>query len=320
MTHARAISDRTRWVCFLGIALSVTAIASAIARSHTGSALPLAASFDLALTVPAAWYWIMVRSGRRSKVTLILVALAGLMRAATLFPETVPGKMWIGAGLELAVAGIVIHSLRAAPLADSGLDPVERLERAIGRTFSGAAARLMATELSVFYYAFAWKAKPHSPAGSRTFTLHEKSGAAVLIGCLAGISLLEIVPVHLLLHRWSAVGAWGVTALSIWGAVWMAALARSFRLRPSWIDEEGVHVRFGLLFRLFIPLDQIAAILPGSDAPAGARVVPRGAVPALYLRFTHALQAELLLGVKRSLPGIALAPDQAEALSDLQAL
>jgi hypothetical protein len=54
-----------------------------------------AAVFDLTITTAALYYWLLVRPGLRSRTTMYLVALLGLFRAAFLFPEVIPGRIWI---------------------------------------------------------------------------------------------------------------------------------------------------------------------------------------------------------------------------------
>lgn len=270
---------------------------------------------DLALTVPAAWYWLVVRPGLRSKVTLVFVAFLGLWRAAFLFPDVVPGKIWIGGGLELAIVVAVVTGLRGHR-GSSGMedaDPVDRLRHAVARiTPSSVAAKAMASEFLIFYYAFAWKPKPHVPPGMKAFSLHERSATNVLMGCMALVSLLEIVPVHVVLaSRWSATAAWIATGLSLWGAVWILALGRSFALRPTLAGPDSITVRYGLLFRLRIPVDRIRSIESAGSLPAGSKTIPKGTPASVCIHLKEPLEAELLLGFTKRVTAIGLSADDA---------
>lgn len=322
------------WVLFLGLTLSVSALAAFLAHTPHPYPVDVAICLDLALTIPAAWYLLMVRTGLRSAATVPLIAMIGLWRASLLFPSIVPGKLWIGAGLEVALLGTLIMGLRAARLASAAFDdadPVDRLRAAVTHLFSpqtmnrsdSLPAKAMATEFSVFYYAFGWKLKPHIPPASRAFTLHERSGANVLIGCLAAISLLEITPVHLLLNHWFPAKpfiAWIATGLSLWGAVWMLALCRAFALRPTVVAPDSITVRFGLLFRVKIPAASIAT-LEYINAPDGVRVVPKATPASVYIRFREPLNAEFPGGFTRPIEAIGLSADDdlsfREAISQL---
>ena len=306
------------WRPFGAVTLSVSAIASFIGHLPHRYPLTIAASMDLSLTVPLAWYWLMVRSGFRSAATVPIVAFAGLWRASFLFPEIVPGKIWIGAAIEIAVIAGMVSGLRKArrdSAAFGDADPLDRILMVcstwLGPSADGQprlAAKAIATEFSVFYYAFGWKQEPHVPQGSRPFSLHQRSAANVLLGCLAAVSLLEIVPVHLLLRRWP-MAAWTATALGLWGSIWMLALSRSFALRPTLVTGDGIVVRFGLLFRLLIPAHLIDGVEPGCAAPSGTRIVPKAASPVVCIRFRQPLTAELPVGFTRQMDAIGLSPD-----------
>ncbi len=301
---------------FLPVAIAVSVIASGIAHSAQPYPLAAAAVLDLTLTIPVAWYLLLVRPGFRPKSTLIFVALAGLWRASVLFPRVVPGKIWIAGGVELAfIAAIVVglrNSRRRESLNGADLDPVDRLrEISAGFTPFKAVANAMASEFSVLYYAFMWKPKPHVPPGTRGFSMHERSGASVLLVCVAFVSLLEIVPVHLLVNTWSPAGAWIATGLSVWGAIAMMGMSRAFALRPTLVSSDGILVRYGLLFRLRIPVDRIQSIETGADCPAGIRVVPRGTPASVCIRFREPLEAEVLLGIRKRISAIGLSADDA---------
>jgi hypothetical protein len=302
---------------FIGFSILVSAIASWLAHSPHHQPIAVAATMDLALTVPAAWYWLMVRPGLRSKATVAFVACLGFWRASLLFPEVLPNKPWIGMALELMLVAAVVagwRAVRSQSAAYRDADPLDRLSAAIQSQIAraeapGFPAKAIATEFSVFYYAFAWRARPHVLFGSQAFSLHNRSGSNVLVACLAGVSVLELVPVHLLLHHWSATAAWVASGISVWGMVWMVALSRSFALRPTLVSPAAVTVRFGLLFRLTIPAEKILSIEAGSAAPQTARVVPRGAAPSVYIRFTEPLRADFIAGIGRQMSEVALSAD-----------
>ena len=58
------------------------------------------------------------------------IALLGLWRAAFLFPDVIPGKVWIGVGFELGIFAAVGMALWQSRGAAPEGDPVERLRAA----------------------------------------------------------------------------------------------------------------------------------------------------------------------------------------------
>jgi hypothetical protein len=128
-----------------------------------------------------------------------------------------------------------------------------------------------------------------------------------LLYAIAVASLFEIVPVHLLLHRWSPLAAWVATSLSLYAMIWLIGLARSITLQPVVVGPDSVDIRFGLLFRLRIPRDEIASI---RGAEPGDTVVPRRSEPNVCLQLRRRMKAEGALGMTRQVDRIALAADE----------
>ena len=101
--------------------------------------------------------------------------------------------------------------------------------------------------MSLFDFAFDWRARPHIPDGALPFTIHQRSGIAMLFGVLAGATLVEAAVVHQAVTRWSTPAAWVLTAVSLYAAVWLTAVARSFALLPVLLIGETLWIRRGLL-------------------------------------------------------------------------
>jgi hypothetical protein len=286
---------------FLALALAINVAATMIASRRPQLAAP--AALDMTVTVTALYYWLLVRPGLRPRKSLLFVALLGLFRASFAFPHVVPGRQLIASALELLVMGTLAKVFLSA-----GDDPVSGIQTALaGIVPFGAAGRVLAGELSVLYYAFAWRAKLHVPDGARPFTMHKTSGIADLMLVIAPFSLLEIFPVHLLAAHWSRLLAWVLTGLSLYGALCIFALGRSFALRPGFVTESEILVRFGLAFSLRIPKDSIETLQ--REPIADAMRIPRNSVPNVYIRFKKPLAAERMLGFTKQVNAIALCVD-----------
>ena len=301
---------------FLALAILVNVVATSLAHAVTDPsrrrAVEFAAAADMTVTVSALYYWLVVRPGLRPKISLLFVALVGLLRASFAFPQASPGKAFIGGGVELALIAALVVGFRRARQSRAD-DPVDRIQEILsGLIPIPAVVRALAGELSVLYYASAWRAKPHVPAGSRAFTLHNRSGFGDLILFVGLASLLEVVPVHLVVARWSGTVAWVLTALSLYGALWAFALGRSFALRPTLVTADALLVRFGLLFSLRIPFTSVRGISP--EPVPGAQILPRNTEPAFYLEFTEPLEARMLPGLTKRIASIGLSADDSNAL------
>ena len=178
------------------------------------------------------------------------------MRATYLAPGIAWARPAVGAAAELAVVALIAvrlrRGLRAAGSRSRLLARIEAAAREI--VPSRRVAAILASEIAVFYYAFAsWKQR-RTCRGSRAFSIHEQSGVAALFGMLAGVSVMEAALVHLVVMRWSVAAAWVLSALSIYGMVWLVAMARAFVLRPVLVQEGELVARSGMMWTVRVPL------------------------------------------------------------------
>ncbi len=267
--------------------------------------MEIGAAFDLTVTVTVLYYRLIVRPGLRARGSLVAMAALGVLRASFAFPDVIPGRELLAAGLECALVAALWLGFRRHP----SRDPVERFRGALARFLPFATAeRALASEFSVLYYAFAWRVDPDVPEGGRSFTLYRRSGFADLILCMGLAAGLELLPVHLLLHRWNPTAAWALSALSVYGAIWMTGLYRSLPRRPSYAEDSGITIRLGLFFSLTIPRDSIRRI--GSDSVPGELRLPRGSEPNVRIEFTEPLLAERVFGLRKAVTCLAFAVDE----------
>lgn len=142
------------------------------------------------------------------------------------------------------------------PAAD---DVFEIARQSLQRTVGPRVADIVASEFALFYYAFfCWRQRPAT--GRRLFSHHEKSLNGVLTAGLIMVTILEIIPVHLLLQLWSPAAAWVVTALTAYGFIWFLGDYHAMRLRPHVLSEERLHLRVGLRWSVEVPLVDIARL------------------------------------------------------------
>jgi hypothetical protein len=270
MTHA------IRCRVFALAAVAINLVAFLMVHLAPRPAVEVGAALDVAVTVPALYFLLIVRGGVMPLISLLPVCLLGMLRATYLAPGTGSARPAAAAGVELALAALIVGRVRRGLKARGQADDVlERMEAAALETVrSRRLAAVLASELAVFYYAFAaWRRAPHVPTGARAFSVHEQSGVAALFGVLAGVSVMEAALVHLIVMRWSTPAAWILTALSSYGAVWLIAMARAFVLRPVLVEGGELVVRGGMMWTVRVPLRAIAAIEPGG-AKCGLRMPP----------------------------------------------
>lgn len=232
--------------------------------------------FDLAVVAPLVYWFLVVRGARVSGVTVIPVISLGLLTAGALLPEghrdfARYGRLAL-APAELAFGWWAVQRARAAMKRarsgegeeNSSADFFDHLRVALRSALRiPLMADAVAFELALLYYAlFSWRAKPHIPAGARPFTTHKKSGVVALLLVAAFMTVVETSIVHLVMQRWSTTAAWIVSALSIYGVLWLIGFMQAIRLRPILLTPTSLLVRLGMLSTIEVPYDAIASVTP----------------------------------------------------------
>ncbi|HLJ49337.1 MAG TPA: hypothetical protein VKU01_25160 [Bryobacteraceae bacterium] len=309
------------WLFVLLALCTYTAVFS-IARSPRALVHPAAIGWgglaDLLITVPALFYFLVVRAGFSSWMTLVLVFFAGARAAGFILtaPEQayLPALRWLGVPLELWIIASIVRRFRRM---DRSGDSVTRIRAASQALFRYEwLSRLFASELEVLYYAlFSGRARPDTRDGYRAFSYGEASGFGMFILIIGAGIFFESVPVHLILHRWSAVAAWIMTALDVYGLIWLVAIGRALRLRPILVGEDRVLIRVGLIWEVEFRRDQVAHCHRVAGPPPNRR--EPGYLSAVVLNepqwlieLKEPVTAHGLLGRRREVTRIGLAVDE----------
>ena len=225
--------------------------------------LAWAFTFDLTISLPLLWWFFAVRTGRASAVTLIPLFVIARWRGRADHPD---GATFVrrSASLHRRAARSRHHRARRPPRGAHSPDRrrrrSDRAHRAgvRGAFGNGYAARAVAFEIAIIYYAFSgWRKR--APAG---FTVHQRSGWSTVIGVFIFLIAVESIGAHLVVQMWSVKAAWIVTTLDLYGILWLLGDFQALRLRPTRIENDTLVLNYGLRWRAEIPLSAIAAIEP----------------------------------------------------------
>ena len=163
---------------------------------------------------------------------------------------------------------------------------------------------------------FSWKAQPHVPPGAQAFAYHKVINP--LVATFLVLQLIEIVVVDLLVSHWSETAALLLLGLGVWGALFIIAMMKAFRLYPVLLETEGLRVRGGSFVDFTVPLNAIAAIEPSiSDAETRQATVLNAAIlshPNVVLRLSRPLEYRPLFGKARMVERVAFRLDNPTSL------
>jgi hypothetical protein len=306
---------RSKYVVFILVMLSINVIdglmIGSIADAGRRITIAVAATFDVVVVISALYYWMLVRPGIRSPGSLAAIALTGVLRATYFYPNGTTSRAIVAGLCEAGLIGFVIVHLRRKRRRDrTNDDPLEEMKAALASVLPmPGAARLLAAELGVLYYALlSWRGKPHVASDAQAFSIYRRVGQADLLGVLPVLCLFEIVPVHLLLKHWSPAWAWIATGVSAYSVIWLIGMARAFRLRPVLVGRDYVLLRYGLLFQLRVPKEMILRV---RTAEVRERIcaVPRGSEPTVCIELTSGMDAEGMFGIRKRVNRVAVTPD-----------
>jgi len=151
--------------------------------------------------------------------------------------------------------------LRFAQALPRSVDLVERLLLAAEREFpSSRLAGALAYEIGVLAYASGLAPRVVVRPEDTAFSYHRRSGLRVIYGIAMVIGAMEIVGVHLWIAAYSHIGAWVLSAFEFYGVVWVVGLIRSVDNLPVVLGRDGLHVRLGVIYSVFVAYDDIEAI------------------------------------------------------------
>lgn len=261
---------RSPGLVFLTLAAAVLTASWAIASSPAFLASPdvlsAAVALDVVLVIPAAYWALVVRRRLGHARTLIPIIALCILAASAIVPAGHAGVLARARHLiipaEIGLLAYIVYKVRrvlATGRASRADDPVETasavLQDALGAPF---AARLIASEFAVFYYALASRRRrPHVPEGASGFVM---ARPATVLAVLLPIVALETVGMHVLISRWSTLAAWILTALSAYAVLWVLGDYRAMAMRPTLVTRDEIVIRVGLRCSLRAPLALIERV------------------------------------------------------------
>lgn len=260
---------------YLGIYASVMAFLLWLIQSDhflaNADSLALGITLDLTLTLPLLYY-LIARKSSLPREGIIPVIVLSYFIATGFLPLEHQGWLsiveMIIIPLELAIiffVGRKIHKTIGLLRSSGQYSNVGFLEHAgemVAREFSQKrVAAILATEVSLFYYAFAgWREEIEMKKGLTGYTSYKKSGYKAVMGIVIILVVVESVAAHLFLAHWSNVLPWLVHFIGAYGLLFVIADYNALRLRPAYIIDKTLYLRLGLRWSAAIPLHEIEHI------------------------------------------------------------
>ena len=278
-------------------------------------ALSWGAAFDLTITVPFAYWLLVVRRGKASLRSMLWVIALSVLGAKLLLPHSHPAFLpWVRlatAPIELAVVVLAVSRMRAAARvskAADGDDVLTQLQSTFAVLLRNATAgRALGHEIASFYYAFGRRRTPIPSADAATqrrFAAAPPFASSLFLAVL-GILTIETVVLHLLVAQRSNGLAWLLTALSVYGVIWFVGFQRSCGQRVSVLSPDALVLRIGFRCDATILWEDVASVrlLTWRDLPARAPDYLDAAKPSdpnVLIEFHRPVRVEGVYGIART--------------------
>lgn len=283
----------------------------------------LVVTLDLAVVLPAVCFLLLHR--RRPLAPSVLVSgmiLGGFVSALLLrlSGHTRGHAFVVLIGLELLSlvffgTKIVTFVRRVRADLRTG-EPLEQtLRRSLETTYAGLPAlpvyRLALTETLLIYYGVFGSFRRTPPARPHTFSYHRSQDTTVSLALMLIIAL-EVVPLHVLVHSWSGVGAWLLTGASLYTLLWLLGDLQALRLKPITLTPTRLRLYTGLRWQAEVTLDNIAAVTTAEPRAACINLSISRSKPQLYLLLKRPASVFGVFGRRTEVTCIGVCVDEPE--------
>lgn len=308
--------------CFAVLGVSYLVTHSRLFMRNPGI-LSFGLTFDLTISIPILYYFLLARKGKLPKALLIPICILSLVAASLILPRAYhrfldlikiaifPLETFMISYLVFKISRIRKEYKRLKPKGGPGFSVTlkECLVKTIGQ---GKIPGLLAMEISIFYYGLlAWKRPKQT--GEYTFTAHKKSGYGSIVGGLAFVSLAEVLAFHVLFLQISSIAAWIILALNLYGILFIMADFNATRREPTYFEDEKLYINAGIRWRAVVPVKDIKSVELSKETLKGKQILKTmtmlsGPNLALVLQKTH--QADGPYGIRKKFDKVLLNLDE----------
>ncbi len=284
---------------------------------------------DLIVTLPVLFWWFLFprersttwwsRSGGSWAVLAIIAT--GWLVAGWLLPHAslleIVTAPWTRVLAASSLGAAALYFLGWLTETDQVSDPVHRAKTRLTEVLGdSAAARALARAVGQACTVPAlglasWRHGPCAPRGAMTFGQHKRSlHGEMLLGLLLASSA-EVIAMHFLVARWHPGAAWCLTALSLYGSLWLIADYRAAVLRPVLVERNVLRVRAGLRFEVDVPLTNVRGI---SSTRPDAKGIAMTLIsePEAWIELREPLTVRGPYGIRMEVATVGLTVDRPE--------
>lgn len=229
--------------------------------------------FDCILTIPII-YFLLIRKTNIPTITVLYSIIIGLFIAGVIIPkdyhQTLELVKWIGIPLlEVFIISVLVYKIFKAKKSytinyRASNEFFDNLQMAANDVFPGRIAKLLATEIAVFYYLFNTK-KSANPSANE-YSYHKNSGLTMSISILVILLIFETIALHFFIAKWSDSIAWIASGFSIYTGLQIVAILKSMNKRFIHFNysTKQLVLNYGFACKSVIPFKAIKSVHLGN--------------------------------------------------------
>ena len=311
----------------LAILSAAFIISSTDAFKQNTDILSKGITLDLLILMPLT-YLFFVRKSNLPNTSTILIFIIGLTVGSLILPEENQNLLyWFKTyALPLVEIGIlswilykVFKTLKLfRSKQKNSYDFFNILKETCQDAFPNGVANFLAMEIAVIFYGFIfWKKRDLK---ENEFSYYKNSGTISLLFAFIFIIGIETYVLHILIVTWSVVAAWILSAISIYTGIQIFGFLKSIKKRPITIENNVLHLRYGIMSQVDIHIESITSIeLSSKEIEQYQKTIklsPLGALEShnIILHLNQELELTGFYGTKKSFKSIAFYADKKEQL------
>jgi hypothetical protein len=282
---------------------------------------------DFVLTFPVLFYFVIVRPLKVSAKSLFLVFSVCCGLAYLVLPQQQRGYILqvrkLSVLAELFVIGYAVTQFKKIRAAyylhhTAFADPIYNLRLSMGDVLGNSPAiKVLAAEVAVLRYGLLfWKKEKVDPQ-YKSFSTHKDCGYAAIWCVLFAVILIEIVPMHLLLMKWSNTAAVILTVLSAYSSIIFIADLSAMLKRKVLVNDDTIILRTGLRWRAITGLDNIQSLQKITNDYTSDEPYLKGGVLKnsgnLLITFKQQVMVDKLYGASKTYHTILMQVDDVDA-------
>ena len=325
----RSIGVQRRFLLVFALAVSAVMAAEwivvhSIAFRQRPELIALAVTFDIVVVLPGLFYFLILRPRNTSPIFVVPVFLLSMVVAARILPPQHQSYLHsLRHLLPVLEVGLLAYVISRIPAFRRSYREERKNSIYFTDAFLSALRKtvgdrmivgIVAIEFFLMLFAFAGWFLKWKEWRLQSFTYHRKAGYAAILGVLVFVTLMETVGMHIIISRWSIAAAWILTALSIYGILWLFGDFHAIRLHPIVLDNDTLHLRTGLRWSAEIPVSAIADVTFGAPQKRRSKSYLRASVmwPRAVIHFKEPVTVKGLFGIQRTVTQVGLSLDEPE--------